>query len=72
MFRASIEALNRGDLDVVVGFCRDDVEIKRVDGVPEHGLLHGKAALRSFLEPNAPAACDSGPSRDRAQIDTGR
>ncbi len=52
MVRASIEALNRGDLDVVVGFCRDDVEMKRVDGVPEHGLLHGKAALRDFLEPD--------------------
>jgi ketosteroid isomerase-like protein len=50
--RASIEAINRGDLDAVVAFCHDDVEMKRVDGIPEHEMVHGKPALRSFLEPD--------------------
>ena len=52
LIRASIEAVNRGDLDGVIAFCHDDVEMKRVDGIPEHEMVHGKAALRSFLEPD--------------------
>ncbi len=52
MVRAAIDAQNRGDLDAVVAACRDDVEMKRVDGIPDQGLIRGKQALREFLSPD--------------------
>lgn len=50
--RQGIEAFNEHDVERVLSFVSDDVEWKRVDGLPdEGGLLHGKAAVREFLRP---------------------
>ena len=47
-----IEAFNAGQHDAVLEFLADDVEWKRVDGLPDAGgWLHGKQAVREFLEP---------------------
>lgn len=51
--RAAIEALNRGQVETVLDTCRDDVELKRVEGTPEEGRIRGKDALRAFLAPDA-------------------
>ena len=48
-----IEAFNAGDHDGVVDLLADDVEWKRVDGLPDtgRGWIHGREAVRAFLEP---------------------
>src|SRR5262245_11551614 len=55
-------ALNAGDHEGVLAMLTDDVEWKRVDGLPdEGGMLRGKAAVREFLEPEV---------FDRARVET--
>jgi ketosteroid isomerase-like protein len=50
--RAGIDAFNRGDHEGVLGLLTDDVEWKRVDGLPERdGLIRGRDALREHLKP---------------------
>lgn len=51
--RRGIEAFNAGDHDAVLDFLTDDVAWKRVDGLPDadEGYIHGKDAVRAFLEP---------------------
>jgi ketosteroid isomerase-like protein len=51
--RRGVEAFNAGDHDGVIGLLADDVEWKRVEGLPDTGAgwLHGKEAVREFLEP---------------------
>jgi ketosteroid isomerase-like protein len=51
--RRGIDAFNAGDHDGVIRFVTDDVQWKRVDGLPDggEGWLHGKEAVRAFLEP---------------------
>jgi ketosteroid isomerase-like protein len=52
-----IDAFNRGDHEAVVGMLAEDVEWKRVDGLPdEGGTIHGREAVRAFLEPEVFAA----------------
>ena len=53
VLRTGVDAFNAGDHDGVVDLLADDVEWKRVDGLPdaESGWLHGKEAVRKFLEP---------------------
>jgi ketosteroid isomerase-like protein len=49
-----MEAFNAGDHDAVVDLVTDDVAWKRVDGLPDaiEGYIHGKEAVRAFLEPD--------------------
>ena len=50
--RQGVAAFNEHDVDGVLSFVTDDVEWKRVDGLPdEGGTLHGREAVRAFLEP---------------------
>lgn len=50
--RAGIDAFNRGDVEGVLALVSEDVEWKRVDGLPdEGGRLHGRDAVREFLQP---------------------
>jgi ketosteroid isomerase-like protein len=47
-----IEAFNRGDYEAVLSLLSEDVEWKRVDGLPDHGgLIRGRDAVRELLEP---------------------
>ncbi len=51
--RAGIEAFNRGDHEAVLELLSDDVEWKRVDGLPESDeLIRGRDALREHLKPD--------------------
>lgn len=50
--RAGIDAFNAGNHEAVLDFLAEDVEWKRIDGLPdEGGTLHGREAVRAFLEP---------------------
>jgi len=52
LIKAGTEAFNRGDHEAVLALLADDVEWKRVDGLPdEGGTLRGKDATRAWLEP---------------------
>ena len=47
-----IEAFNAGDHEAVLSLVTDDVVWKRVDGLPdEGGTIHGRDAVRAFLQP---------------------
>jgi ketosteroid isomerase-like protein len=49
---AGIEAFNGSDHDRLISLLTDDVEWKRVDGLPDRGgVLHGREAVRAHLEP---------------------
>ena len=55
--REGIEAFNRGDWEAIVGALTEDVEWKRVEGLPDGGgVLRGRDAVRRFLEPDVFAA----------------
>jgi ketosteroid isomerase-like protein len=57
--RKGIEAFNRGDWEAIVGALTEDVEWKRVDGLPDGGgVLHGREAVRQFLQPEVFAAVE--------------
>src|SRR5262245_3151633 len=47
-----LDAFNRGDYDAVVAQMSENVEFKRVDGLPDQDVLRGRAAVRAFYEPN--------------------
>jgi len=50
--RAGIDAFNAGDHEAVLDLLAEDVEWKRVDGLPdEGGTLRGRDAVRAFLRP---------------------
>jgi ketosteroid isomerase-like protein len=50
--RQGIEAFNEHDVEGVLSYVTDDVEWKRVDGLPDQGgTIHGKDAVRDFLRP---------------------
>ncbi len=50
--RAGIDAFNRGDHEALLAALAEDVEWKRVDGLPdEGGVLRGREQVRAFLEP---------------------
>ena len=52
VIRAGIEAFNRGDHEALLAALAEDVEWKRVDGLPDTGgVLHGREEVRRFLEP---------------------
>lgn len=47
-----IEAFNAGDHEAVLSLVTEDVVWKRVDGLPdEGGTIHGRDAVRAFLQP---------------------
>ena len=47
-----IEAFNAGDHEAVLSLVAEDVVWKRVDGLPdEGGTIHGRDAVRAFLQP---------------------
>jgi ketosteroid isomerase-like protein len=50
---AGIEAFNGGDHERLISLLTEDVEWKRVDGLPDEGggMLHGRDEVRAFLEP---------------------
>lgn len=55
--RDGIEAFNRGDHEAVLEFVTDDIEWKRVDGLPEgDDEIHGREALLEHLKPDVFAA----------------
>ena len=57
LIREGIDAFNRGDWEALVEGLAEDVEWKRVDGLPDGGgVLHGREAVREFLEPDVFAA----------------
>ncbi len=57
LIRAGIEAFNRGDSEAILETLTEDVEWKRVDGLPDGGgVLHGREAVREFLKPDVFAA----------------
>jgi ketosteroid isomerase-like protein len=50
---AGIEAFNGEDHERLLGLVTDDVEWKRVDGLPDGGgVIHGREALRAHLQPD--------------------
>jgi ketosteroid isomerase-like protein len=52
-----IGAFNRGDHEAVLAQLTEDVEWKRVDGLPDQGgVIHGRQAVRELLRPEAFAA----------------
>ena len=64
LIRAGIEAFNRGDSEAILETLTEDVEWKRVDGLPDGGgVLHGREAVREFLKPDVFAAERSRRSR---------
>ena len=55
--RRGIDAFNAGDHEALLALLSEDVEWKRVDGLPETGgVLHGRAAVRAFMQPEVFAA----------------
>jgi ketosteroid isomerase-like protein len=49
---AGIEAFNGEDHERLLGLVTEDVEWKRVDGLPDHGgVIQGRDALRAHLQP---------------------
>jgi uncharacterized protein len=53
LIRAGTEAFNRGDHEAVLALLTEDIEWKRVDGLPDQGgTLHGKDAIRAWLAPD--------------------
>ncbi len=49
---AGVKAFNGEDHERLLSLLTEDVEWKRVDGLPdEGGVLHGREAVRAFLEP---------------------
>ncbi len=52
LIEAGVEAFNGEDHERLLSLLTDDVEWKRVDGLPdEGGTLHGRNEVRAFLEP---------------------
>ncbi|MDX6583995.1 MAG: SnoaL-like domain [Solirubrobacterales bacterium] len=52
LIEKGIEAFNADDPEGVLALLTQDVEWKRVDGLPdEGGVLHGHEEVRAFLEP---------------------
>jgi ketosteroid isomerase-like protein len=49
--RDAFETYNRGDLDAFLEYCADDIDYRAVEGAPDdHGPIHGKEALRAFMQ----------------------
>src|SRR5829696_9545141 len=49
--RDAAEAFNRGDLDTWAGYLADDIDYRAVEGAPDdHGPIHGKEAIRAYLQ----------------------
>ena len=49
---AGVEAFNGEDHERLLSLLTEDVEWKRIDGLPGGGgTLHGRDAVRAFLEP---------------------
>jgi ketosteroid isomerase-like protein len=49
--RDAVAAFNRGDLDTWLEYFIDDVDYRAVEGAPDdHGPMHGKDALRAYVE----------------------
>jgi ketosteroid isomerase-like protein len=49
--RDAFVAYNRGDLDAFLEYCADDIDYRAVEGAPDdHGPIHGKEALRAFIQ----------------------
>jgi ketosteroid isomerase-like protein len=49
--RDAFAAYNRGDLDAFLEYCADDIDYRAVEGAPDdHGPIHGKEALRAFVQ----------------------
>ena len=49
--RDAVAAFNRGDLDTGLEYFTDDVDYRAVEGAPDdHGPMHGKDALRAYVE----------------------
>ena len=52
LIEAGVDAFNGADHERLLGMLTEDVEWKRIDGLPdEGGTLHGRDAVRAFLEP---------------------
>jgi uncharacterized protein len=49
--RKAAAAYKRGDLDAWIEYCTDDIDYRAVEGAPDdHGPIHGKDALRAYLQ----------------------
>jgi uncharacterized protein len=49
--RKAAAAFIRGDLDAWIEYCTDDIDYRAVEGAPdEHGPIHGKDALRAYVQ----------------------
>jgi ketosteroid isomerase-like protein len=49
--RNMAEAINRGDPDTWAEYIADDIDYRAVEGAPDdHGPIHGKDALRAYLQ----------------------
>jgi ketosteroid isomerase-like protein len=52
LIEAGVEAFNGEDHERLISLLTEDVEWKRVDGLPDQGgVLHGREAVRAFLQP---------------------
>jgi ketosteroid isomerase-like protein len=52
LIEAGVEAFNGEDHERLISLLTEDVEWKRVDGLPDQGgTLHGRDEVRAFLEP---------------------
>jgi ketosteroid isomerase-like protein len=53
LIEAGIEAFNGEDHERLLALLTEDVEWKRVDGLPDGGgVIHGREALRAHLQPD--------------------
>jgi ketosteroid isomerase-like protein len=51
LVRTAAAAFNRGDLDTWFGYLADDIDYRAAEGAPDdHGPIHGKDALRSYMQ----------------------
>ena len=49
--RDAAAAFNRGDLDTWSEFWTDDIDYRAIEGaIDDHGSIHGKAAVRAYVQ----------------------
>ena len=49
--RDALAAFNRGDLDAFLEYSTDDIDYRAAEGaLDDHGPIHGKDALRAFMQ----------------------
>ena len=64
--REAAAAFNRGDLDAWSEYWAEDIDYRAVEGAPDdHGPIHGKDAMRAYMQDWLDTFDDSTSSRWR-------